>query len=60
LAGLLLEGRIIKLPVVEPELDLNLAGSDHEREALARSKVFVAEGFRLRIAVPEDLILFKL
>lgn len=60
LARVLLEGRMIKLPAGESELDLKLARSDHEREALARSKVFAAEDFRLRIATPEDLVLFKL
>jgi hypothetical protein len=56
----LLDRQMIKLLVGESELDLKLGGSEHERKALARSKVFVAEDFRLRIAVPEDLVLFKL
>ena len=57
---LLLEGRLIKLPLGESELDLKLGRSEHEREALSRSKVFAGDDFRLRIAVPEDLVLFKL
>jgi len=60
LERLLLEGRLIKIPLGESELDLKLGTSPHEREALARAKVFAAEDFRLRIAVPEDLVLFKL
>ena len=55
-----LEGRLIKLPVGDTELDLKLFRTEHERQALARSKVFSAGDHRLRIAVPEDLVLFKL
>ena len=54
LERLLLEGRLIKIPLGESELDLKLGTSPHEREALARAKVFAAEDFRLRVAVPES------
>ncbi len=54
------EGRIVTIPLGDTELDLKRSTTDHENEALARSKVFAADDFRLRIAVPEDLILFKL
>ncbi|HEU4339844.1 MAG TPA: hypothetical protein VFS19_07225, partial [Planctomycetota bacterium] len=56
----LLAGQMIKLSLEKSELDLKLAEDDHELEALSRSKVFTAEDFKLRIAVPEDLVLFKL
>ena len=55
-----LEGRLVKIKLGDTELDLKRCTTDHEREALARSKVFAADDFRLRIAVPEDLVLFKL
>jgi hypothetical protein len=54
-----LEGRLVKLRLGDTELSKRLR-SEHEQEALARSKVFDAGDFRLRVAVPEDLILFKL
>jgi hypothetical protein len=60
LTRLLLKGRLITIPLGESELELKMGKSPHEREALARSKVFADGDFRLRIAVPEDLILFKL
>jgi len=60
LAGKLLEGRLIKVPLGDTELDLKLCKTRHEREALTRAKTFEAKDHRLRIAVPEDLILFKL
>ena len=60
LARRLLEGRLIKVPLGDTELDLKLCRTRHEREALARAKMFEARDHRLRIAVPEDLILFKL
>ncbi len=60
LARKFLAGALVKIPLGECDLDLKRLRTDHEREALARSKVFAAEDFRLRIAVPEDLILFKL
>jgi hypothetical protein len=60
LAGSLLGGRIIRLPAGDAELDLKMARSRHEREALARSKLFRADDYTLRIASPEDLVLFKL
>ena len=55
-----LEGRLVKIGLGDTELDLKRCTTDHEKEALVRSKVFAADDFRLRIAVPEDLILFKL
>jgi hypothetical protein len=55
-----LEGRIVKIRLGDTDLDLKRLHTDHEREALARSKVFAARDYRLRIAVPEDIILFKL
>ena len=54
------EGRLIKIPLGDTEFDLKLGRTPHERQALARSKLFKAEDFSLRIAVPEDLVLFKL
>jgi hypothetical protein len=56
----LTEGRLIKIPLGDSELDLKLGRSPHEREALLRAKTFVADDFRLRICVPEDIVLFKL
>lgn len=55
-----LEGRLIKIPLGESELDLKLGRTPHEQETLRRAKFFEADDFRLRIALPEDLILFKL
>jgi len=55
-----LEGRIVKIPLGDTDLDLKRLRTDHERESLLRSKLFSAGDYRLRIAVPEDLILFKL
>lgn len=55
-----LEGRLIKIPLGETEFDLKLCRSGHEREAQARARTFKAGDHELRIAVPEDLILFKL
>lgn len=60
LGRLFQEGRTVRIPLGDSELDLKRGRTDHELEALRRSKVFAAEDFRLRIAVPEDLILFKL
>jgi hypothetical protein len=60
LARMFLEGRIVKIRLGDTDLDLKRLRTDHEREALARSKVFAADDYRLRIAVPEDIILFKL
>lgn len=60
LARKFLEGTLVKIPLGDCDLDLKRLRTDHEREALARSRVFAAKDFRLRIAVPEDLILFKL
>ena len=56
----LLEGRIIKVPLGDTELDLKLCRTAHEEEALARAKFFQAADYRLRVAVPEDLVLLKL
>ena len=60
LAQKFLEGRLVKVPLGDTELDLKLSRSEHEQEALRRAKTFKAEDFELRIAAPEDLILFKL
>ena len=60
LAQKFLEGRLVKIPLGDTDLDLKLSKSDHEQEALARAKTFKADDYELRIAVPEDLILFKL
>lgn len=60
LARMFLEGRIVKIRLGDTDLDLKRLTTGHEREALARSKVFAADDYRLRIAVPEDIILFKL
>jgi hypothetical protein len=60
LARKFLEGRLVKIRLEDTDLDLKRCTSEHEEEALARSKIFSAEDFRLRIAVPEDLVLFKL
>ncbi len=60
LVRMFLEGRIVKIPLGDTELDLKRLRTDHEQQALARSKVFAADDYRLRIAVPEDLVLFKL
>jgi hypothetical protein len=60
LVRMFLEGRLVKLRLGDTELDLKRLKSEHEQEALLRSKVFTADEYRLRIAVPEDLILFKL
>lgn len=55
-----LEGRLIELPAGDTHLDLKWCRTRHDRSALSRAKRFEAEDYRLRIAVPEDLILFKL
>jgi hypothetical protein len=60
LAQAFLGGRLIKVPLGDTELDLKLCRTGHEQEALARAKTFKADDFELRIALPEDLILFKL
>ncbi len=60
LAQKFLEGRLIKVPLGDTDLDLKLCRTRHEQEALARAKTFKADDYRLRISVPEDLILFKL
>lgn len=56
----LAEGRIIKLPAGEAELDLKLCSTDHDREALDRAAAASFGGFELRVASPEDIILYKL
>jgi len=60
LAQKFLEGRLVKIPLGDTDLDMKLSKSEHEQEALARAKTFKADEYELRIAVPEDLILFKL
>ncbi len=60
LARKLKEGRIIKLPIGETELDIKLCSTDHDLEALARSKVAKFDDFALSVACPEDVILYKL
>ena len=55
-----LGGRLIEIPAGDTHLDLRLCRTRHDRSALSRAKPFEAEDYRLRIAVPEDLILFKL
>ncbi len=60
LARKFFEGRFIKIGKGDTELDLKLCETQHERESLARSKIFDANDHRLRIAVPEDIVLSKL
>ncbi len=60
LARKLAEGRIIKLPAGEAELDLKLCSTEHDREALERAAAATFAGFELRVASPEDIILYKL
>ena len=55
-----LEGRVIKVPRGDVGLDLALCRTAHDREAFRRSVYFEDPEFRLRVATPEDLVLFKL
>lgn len=55
-----LEGRLIEIPAGDTHLDLRWCRTRHDRSALSRAKLFTAADYRLRIAVPEDLVLFKL
>ena len=54
------EGRIVQIPLGDTQLDLKICKTRHEREALARARSFDHPNYRLRIASPEDLVLFKL
>ena len=55
-----LEGRKIRIPIGDTELDLQRGLARHDREALRRAHLFEAGAHRLRVAAPEDLILYKL
>ena len=60
IARKLMEGRIIKLPIGETELDVKLCSTNHDLETLERSKVAKFEDFELSVASPEDVVLYKL
>ena len=55
-----LEGRKIRIPIGDTELDLQRGLTRHDREALRRSHLFEAGDHRLRVAAPEDILLYKL
>lgn len=54
------EGRIIRLPIGDTELDVKLCAEGHDLEALARAKQARFDDFELTVATPEDIVLFKL
>ena len=56
----LMEGRIIQAPIGRTRLDIKLASDVHDLSALGRA-ISVPWGTRLlRVATPEDLVLYKL
>ena len=50
----------IRLKTAGPKLDLHRCLTPHDRAAFERGALVEREGMRLRIATPEDLILYKL
>lgn len=54
------EGRLIKLPIDDTELDLVLCAHTHDYEALKRAKKFVQGSFEIFVASAEDIVLYKL
>jgi hypothetical protein len=54
------EGRIIKLPIDDTELDLKLCAYAHDYEALKRAQKFVQGPFVIFVASAEDIVLYKL
>lgn len=59
-AAKLLAGRVARGEVGGVPLDIKLAQTDFDRAALARAVYVAAEGVSLKVATPEDLILYKL
>lgn len=57
---LLMEGRFVRFKMGGPLLDVRLCASAHDRSALARATEVNYAGVSLRVASPEDLVLFKL
>lgn len=54
------EGRLIKLPIDDTELDLVLCANPHDYESLKRARKFVQGAFAIFIASAEDIVLYKL
>jgi hypothetical protein len=54
------EGRLIKLPIGNTELDLKLCLYSHDYEALKRAQKFVQGPFVIFVSSAEDLVLYKL
>lgn len=54
------EGRLIKLPIGDTELDLTLCVHSHDYEALKRAQRFTQGPFAIYVASAEDIILYKL
>ena len=54
------DGRIVQLPIGRTRLDLKLGLEGHDRAALDRAKKARFDDFELLVAMPEDLILYKL
>lgn len=54
------DGKIVTLPIGKTRLDLKKCASKHDREALRRARLFERGSTRLRIATPEDILLYKL
>lgn len=60
LARKMAEGRIVKLPIGKTELDIKLCSTEHDLETLERAKAAKFDDFKLSVASPEDVILYKL
>jgi hypothetical protein len=54
------EGRLIKLPIDDTELDLKLYSYSHDYEAFQRAQKFVQGQFTISVASAEDIVLYKL
>lgn len=54
------EGRLIKLPIDDTELDLKLCIHAHDYEALKRAQKYVQGPFVIFVASAEDIVLYKL
>ena len=54
------EGRLIKLPIGDTELDIKLCVYDHDYEALKRAQRFIQGPYVIFVASAEDLVLYKL
>lgn len=57
---LLMEKRFVRFKTGGPLLDVKICSSAHDVAAFERSKELELDGRRLRVATPEDLVLYKL